>query len=74
MTIENCPKCGGTHFGSHECPYIDAPCVVCGERTVLACSDCAIDASESIHVCGNRRCREQHESKVHLQLAENSNG
>ena len=19
--IENCPKCGGTHYGSHKCPF-----------------------------------------------------
>jgi hypothetical protein len=28
MKIENCPKCGGTHFGSYECPMpvSDEPC------------------------------------------------
>jgi hypothetical protein len=26
MTIENCPNCGGTHFGSFKCPYIKEPC------------------------------------------------
>lgn len=24
MTIVNCPKCGGTHFGSRECPFTQA--------------------------------------------------
>jgi len=23
MTIENCSNCGGTHYGSHKCPYED---------------------------------------------------
>lgn len=21
MIVENCPKCGGTHIGSYDCPY-----------------------------------------------------
>lgn len=67
MTIQNCQKCGGTHFGSYECPYITAPCVVCGANTVLACSDCAIDSGgrESVHVCDNRECRNRHEASAH---------
>lgn len=44
MVIRNCPNCGGEHWGSTKCPYIEAPCVVCGDMTVMACSDCAIDS------------------------------
>jgi hypothetical protein len=25
MTIQNCPNCGGTHFGSNKCPFISEP-------------------------------------------------
>jgi hypothetical protein len=25
MNIENCPECGGTHFGSNECPIKHPP-------------------------------------------------
>lgn len=32
MIIENCPKCGGTHIGSHECPYTDAEAKAHRER------------------------------------------
>lgn len=63
MTIENCPNCGGTHFGSYKCPFIKAPCIVCGEPTVLACSDCAIESGgkNSIHICSKSKCRDEHE-------------
>jgi len=23
MKVENCPKCGGTHWGSYVCPFTD---------------------------------------------------
>ena len=67
MTITDCPKCGGTHYGSHVCPYIEAPCVVCGDQTVMACSDCAIDSGGkvSVHVCRKRICRDRHEAEKH---------
>ena len=63
MTILNCGTCGGTHYGSHECPFTERPCIVCGAQTVMACSDCAIDAGGkmSAHVCGRRECMETHE-------------
>lgn len=61
MTIRGCPNCGGTHFGSIKCPYISAPCIVCGEATILACSDCAIDTGKSVHVCEKSECRDAHE-------------
>lgn len=67
MTIRDCPTCGGTHFGSHKCPFIEAPCVVCGEMTIMACSDCAIDSGgkERVHVCGKSTCRDAHENQKH---------
>lgn len=63
MTILNCPRCGGTHYGSNGCPYIEAPCSVCGKLTILACSDCSIDSGgkRSVHVCSNSGCRDVHE-------------
>ena len=67
MTIHNCPKCGGTHYGSLECPFKFAPCVVCGDETMLACSDCAIDGAgeTSVHVCKKPECRDAHEAASH---------
>ncbi len=65
VTIRNCPHCGGDHYGSIECPCLE-PCVVCGDKTILACSDCAIDAGgkgESVHVCAKPECRDTHEAK-----------
>ena len=67
MNIFNCPNCGGTHYGSVKCPYINEPCVVCGDGTILACSDCAIDYHRSVHVCKKPECRDAHESAVHPQ-------
>jgi hypothetical protein len=67
MTIKNCSNCGGDHWGSTKCPYINSPCVVCGDGTILACSDCAIDGRGSVHVCKKSECRDQHESAVHPQ-------
>lgn len=63
MTIKDCPKCGGDHWGQHECPFIKAPCCVCKEPTILACSDCAIDSGgkTSVHVCSKAACRDEHE-------------
>lgn len=59
-----CPNCGGMHFGTFGCPYIKAPCVVCGADTVLACADCGINSGgKSVpHVCSNSACRDQHEA------------
>lgn len=61
MAIENCPICGGTHYGSIKCPYRAAPCVVCGDQTIYACSDCAIDTGKPVHVCERPECRDTHE-------------
>ena len=63
MTIRNCPHCGGDHFGSYLCPFIEAACVVCGDLTVLACSDCAIESGgrKSVHVCAKPSCQDEHE-------------
>lgn len=67
MTIQNCPDCGGTHFGSNKCPFIKAPCCVCDDPTILACSDCGIDSGgkTSVHVCVKDSCRDEHESLRH---------
>lgn len=67
--ILNCQTCGGTHYGSIKCPYIEAPCIVCGDLTIMACSDCAIDSGgkESVHVCIKRECRDLHE-KMHPEV------
>jgi hypothetical protein len=63
MTITNCQRCGSTHYGSTECPYIEAPCIICGKPTIMACADCSIESSgtKSVHVCGNPSCRTEHE-------------
>lgn len=67
MTIKMCPCCGGDHYGSNKCPFIEAPCVVCGDMTVMACSDCAINSGgrESVHVCVKPECRDRHEAIIH---------
>lgn len=62
----SCPNCGGIHFGTKfdNCPYKNLPCVVCGELTIYACSDCAIDTGKAVHVCGKVQCQTVHE-KTH---------
>jgi hypothetical protein len=64
MSIFNCRNCGGTHYGSNKCPYINAPCVVCGDPTILACADCSIESGGkiSVHVCSKGECRDAHEA------------
>jgi hypothetical protein len=59
----SCPNCGGTHFGSYECPFTSSPCVICGQPTVYACSDCAIESGgqASVHVCNRTPCLDEHE-------------
>lgn len=65
--IENCGNCGGTHYGSGDCPYLEKnmgePCTVCAERTSYCCSDCAIDGAGKVYVCINDACRSAHEQK-----------
>ena len=41
--------------------YDAGNCIVCGELTVWACSDCAIDTGGTIHVCNKTKCRDEHE-------------
>lgn len=36
-------------------------CVVCGRYTEWACSDCAIDTGNTVHVCNKTKCRDIHE-------------
>ncbi len=38
-------------------------CVVCGELTDWACSDCRIDTQETVWVCNKSVCRDKHEEK-----------
>jgi len=38
-----------------------SPCVICGDNTPLACSDCRIDTGKSVHVCSRSVCRRKHE-------------
>ena len=64
--IKNCPKCGEDHINLEECPYIFAPCVICGKSTMLACSNCAIDG-KSIHVCNQSSCRGIHEKAIPIK-------
>ena len=61
--IRSCPTCGGDHFGSSVCPYTPAPCVICGDETIMACSDCAINSGgrNRVHVCNKTGCRDAHE-------------
>jgi hypothetical protein len=37
------------------------PCSVCGDTTSWACSDCKIDTSVSVYVCGKGACQRAHE-------------
>jgi hypothetical protein len=63
MTIRDCPICGGDHFGSNRCPFIEEPCLVCGDMTVTACSDCTIESGgrKTVHICIKPECRDEHE-------------
>lgn len=65
--VENCPNCGGTHYGTFKCPFTKAPCVICGEPTIWACSDCRIDTGRSVHVCEKTECKDRHETAGHEQ-------
>lgn len=63
-----CANCGGRHYGDPPgyCPYVSSPCVICGDDTIYACSDCAIDngGKKSVHVCAKAECQTKHE-KLH---------
>ena len=76
MTIKDCPNCGGTHYGAHRCPFIKAPCAVCGADTIFACSDCGIDSGgkESVHICEKPECRDGHERDIHGRQGGVGNG
>lgn len=67
MTIKDCLTCGGIHYGSSKCPYILAPCVVCGAETILACADCAINSwgKQPVHICDKTECWGAHEKATH---------
>lgn len=78
MSIIGCANCGGTHYGSNECPYLEKnmgePCVVCKERTSYCCSDCAIDGTGKVYVCIAEACRSEHEKKHRLTAAKSGVG
>ncbi len=38
-------------------------CHVCGDQTLLCCSDCAINFSAAVRVCKKTDCRNEHERK-----------
>jgi len=67
MTITNCENCGGTHYGSIDCPYLEKnmgePCVICTVRTSYCCADCRIDGAGKVYVCVSDICRREHEKK-----------
>lgn len=68
-----CKDCGGQHYGTFKCPYLErtGPCEICATETVYACSDCAIDfKGRVVRVCTNPDCRDKHEAIAHgLQKA-----
>lgn len=47
------------------CSVCDAKkkCHICGQQTLLACSDCRINFGVTVYVCSNSKCRDTHESK-----------
>lgn len=68
LVDQTCKDCGGLHFGSGRCPYLErtGPCAICETETVYACSDCAIDfKGRVVRVCTNPDCRDKHEANVH---------
>jgi hypothetical protein len=52
------------------CTICDAKktCSVCGQQTLLACSDCRIDFQTTIYVCKQAECRERHKAKCPYEL------
>lgn len=65
-----CENCGGMHYGHNKCPFTNSACVVCGDLTIMACSDCAIDTGQSVHICTKIACRDQHELTHHTQISD----
>lgn len=49
--------------GKRCCTVCDAQkvCHICGAQTLLACSDCRLNLSATVYVCGKRECREAHD-------------
>jgi hypothetical protein len=39
MTIKDCPNCGGTHYGSMQCPFTSTPCVICFSTLAQQCKN-----------------------------------
>lgn len=36
-------------------------CHICGDQTLLACSDCRINLAATVYVCQRSSCRDEHE-------------
>lgn len=49
------------------CTVCDAKkvCHVCGEPTLIACSDCQINFAATVYVCVKTACRDEHERKCY---------
>jgi hypothetical protein len=64
--MTTCQHCGGHHIGQNKCPFLGA-CAVCGDMTVMGCSDCGIAAggTKTTHVCKKAECRRAHEASQH---------
>lgn len=52
------------------CTICDAKkvCTICGDQTLLACSDCRIDFQTTVYVCRKPCCRDAHEEKCSAEL------
>jgi hypothetical protein len=67
------PSPAGTYEAERRCCSVcDAKkvCHVCGETTLLACSDCRIDFGVTVYVCKRPACRDEHEAKCSARLRE----
>lgn len=49
------------------CSICDAKkkCHVCGQQTLLACSECRINFDATVYVCKKSKCRDEHEMKCY---------
>jgi len=56
----------------HCCTVCDSQklCTICGDQTLLACSDCRIDFQTTVYVCKKSDCRDEHERKCSACLRE----
>ena len=49
------------------CTICDAKkiCHICGDQTLLACADCAINFGATVYVCHKSLCHDEHEIKCY---------